>query len=516
MKSKWFWIICILLCLYLSIFSFQKINFLTADIGRHIKNGEIFLNSAEFGISKSELLHTNLFSYTYPDFSFINHHWGSGILIYIVFLLSGYSGLSLAYTLCIILAFIFTLQTVKEDGDISNILLVGLFLVPLIADRTEVRPEAVSYLFISIFIYILYQFSKGRINYKLLFLIPVLEMLWSNLHIYFIFGPFLIGAFLFEALIRRNIFIAKKLGIILILTFLVTLVTPYGLSGFLYPFTIFSNYGYMIVENQSIPFLEKLSFTNPSFLWYKITFGVITLSSFLVLVYKRRNFAIALTVISLTFAVLAFLGIRHITAFALVSLPILIYNISTLQKHFFDKKNREQIIFISGVLSFLIITGTLIHFSGKLAWNRDFGLGLRGHSFDSINFIKNAAIAGPIFNNYDIGGAMIFAFFPKEKVFVDNRPEVYPEEFFSDIYIPMQENSTIWQQVDNKFNFNAIYFYRLDMTPWAQNFLIQRIDDPKWAPVYVDGETLIFLKRNPENSKIISEYELPRDMFRTP
>ena len=111
---------------------------------------------------------------------------------------------------------------------------------------------------------------------------------------------------------------------------------------------------------------------------------------------------------------------------------------------------------------------------------------------------------------------MIFAFFPKEKVFVDNRPEVYPEEFFSDIYIPMQENSTIWQQVDNKFNFNAIYFYRLDMTPWAQNFLIQRIDDPKWAPVYVDGETLIFLKRNPENSKIISEYELPRDMFRTP
>src|SRR5438552_1318336 len=90
--KKWFWIICLILSLYFCLFSVQKINFLTADIGRHIKNGEIFLHSAEFKISKSELLHTNLFSYTNPDFPFINHHWGSGVLAYIIYSVAGFKG----------------------------------------------------------------------------------------------------------------------------------------------------------------------------------------------------------------------------------------------------------------------------------------------------------------------------------------------------------------------------------------------------------------------------------------
>ena len=37
------------------------------------------------------------FSYTNPDFPFINHHLGSGILFYIIFLILGFGGLSLLY-----------------------------------------------------------------------------------------------------------------------------------------------------------------------------------------------------------------------------------------------------------------------------------------------------------------------------------------------------------------------------------------------------------------------------------
>src|SRR3989338_5541961 len=169
--------------------------------------------------------------------------------------------------------------------------------------------------------------------------------------------------------------------------------------------------------------------------------------------------------------------------------------------------------FFYGLVSFLVIVITFVHFSSKLAWNRDFGLGLSEHSFDSVNFIKSTGIHGPIFNNYDIGGAMIFSLFSKEKVFVDNRPEAYPKEFFKKTYIPMQENNKAWQKVDRQYNFNAIYFYRLDMTPWAQNFLVRMIDDKSWSPVYVDSQSIIFLKRNEENKNIITKYELPRSMF---
>lgn len=525
MKSKWFWLICVLLSAYFCLFSVQKINFLTADIGRHIKNGEIFLHSDEFGISKQELLHTNLFSYTNPKFPFINHHWGSGVLAYLIFSLAGFSGLSLVYVILLLLALIFSLkiskETIENDSPLPIVFLVSFFLVPLIADRMEVRPEAVSYFFISLFIFILYQFSKDRLSYKFLFILPFVELFWSNLHIYFIFGLFIVGIFLFESLLRLNLEKFKKLGMILGLSAIATLLTPYGFAGAIYPFTIFQNYGYLVVENQSITFLEKLSFTNPSFLWYKITLFFVLISSLLVLWKKRDKFPIALSIISLTFAVLAFLGIRHMTVFALVSLPLLVYNFSVIWTLVREKIPRDAVIICYSVVIFFILISTLSHFSSRLAWNRNWGLGLLPHSFDSSLFIKENNIEGPVFNNYDIGGNIIYNFFPQKsssiskqiKVFVDNRPEAYPKDFLQNTYIPMQENSAIWKKVDNQYNFNIIYFYRLDMTPWSQNFLLTRIDDPEWAPVYVDAQTIIFLKRNDKNKKMILQYELPRSMF---
>ena len=127
-------------------------------------------------------------------------------------------------------------------------------------------------------------------------------------------------------------------------------------------------------------------------------------------------------------------------------------------------------------------------------------------------FFKTQNVTGPIFSNYDIGGYLIFNLYP-EKVFVDNRPEAYPARFFQDEYIPMQEDEKIWNEELQKWNFNVIYFQRNDLTPWAQQFLITRVRDPLWAPVYVDNYTIIFLRRNEKNSAIIKNYELPQSMF---
>jgi len=77
----------------------------------------------------------------------------------------------------------------------------------------------------------------------------------------------------------------------------------------------------------------------------------------------------------------------------------------------------------------------------------------------------------------------------------------------------MQENDTVWKEAEEKYNFNVIYFYRHDATPWAQAFMISRLKDSSWAPVYVDDYTIIFLKRNEKNQAIIDKYELPREIF---
>ncbi|MDO8660067.1 MAG: hypothetical protein Q7K54_05755 [Candidatus Parcubacteria bacterium] len=541
--NKKFLLACLGLTFFLILFSFNKINLPTADIGRHIVNGDAFLHSASYGISKTELLHTNLFSYTHPDFPFINHHWGSGILIYLTYILFGFSGLSLIYFLLILGAFIFVFILMRDDADLDVLFLTSIFLIPLIAGRTEVRPEGLSYFFLAFFTYILYRYSKnpegkntsygaGKIPEKILWLLPISELIWVNTHIYFIFGPFLIGMFLGEEIILRNWQKVKKLSLILGASIIAMFISPYGLKGTLYPFTIFQNYGYRIVENQSISFLENISFINPEFLWYKITLFFVLATSLFVIIKYREKFLWTLTGISLTFAVLAYLGIRHIPAFALFSLPLLVYNLTIIKKILQEKikinidPEWQKILY--GLFFVIIISITMVHFSTKLPWNKNFGLGIDQNTLAPIEFIKNNNIHGPFFNNYDIGGFMIFGLYParnasgiadaggpKEKVFVDNRPEAYPKEFFENIYIPMQEDDKVWQEENKKEKFNAIFFQRLDYTPWAQKFLLERIKDPLWAPVFVDSQTIIFLSRNKENVEIIKKYELPKNMFQT-
>jgi hypothetical protein len=79
----------------------------------------------------------------------------------------------------------------------------------------------------------------------------------------------------------------------------------------------------------------------------------------------------------------------------------------------------------------------------------------------------------------------------------------------------MQENDAVWTEVDKQYGFQVIYFYRHDQTTWAQPFLIRRVSDPLWAPVFVDPYTIIFVKRGGVNKAVIDRFELPRSMFKS-
>ena len=64
--------------LLLSVYGFylaHQIDLTVGDLGRHLKNGQLFI---ENGLIPK----INLYSYAYPDYPFINHHWGSGVLFY--------------------------------------------------------------------------------------------------------------------------------------------------------------------------------------------------------------------------------------------------------------------------------------------------------------------------------------------------------------------------------------------------------------------------------------------------
>ena len=497
-----------LLLFWLGVFLAQPVNLVSTDLGRHIENGRYFLET-------HKIPDTNLYSYTYPDVPFINHHWGSGVIFYLIWEVAGLSGLSFLYIALSLLTFGLLFLEAKKIAGLPLATLSAVLVIPLIGERTEIRPEVFSYLFAAIYFILLWKFQKGELKKWILFTLLVLGLLWVNLHIYFIFGLGLIGLFLLNTLREKDWSKFWTLFLILILTTGASLINPFGLKAVLYPLNIFRNYGYRVLENQSVSFLTNLGFiNNPNLLIFKIVLFILLASIILIFIFNRRRINWPLFGLSLAVGVLGWSALRNFALFGYFAFPAIAYNLKFGLRNKIDLKDSwsKIIIFLVAFLFFLFFSYL---FRGKLSRENRTASSVQEQAQNaSAVFFKANRLSGPIFNNYDIGGYLIFHLYPQEKVFVDNRPEAYSDAFFQEIYIPMQENADAWKRVSEEYDFNAIYFATSDVTNWGQDFLVKRIKDPQWAPVFADDYAIIFLKRNEKNRDLISRFEVSQDRFR--
>lgn len=503
-----------LLVLILLTYAFtiaQPINLTTADLGRHIKNGEFIFKDLA-------VLETNFYSYTYPDYPFINHHWLSGVIFYLIHQISGFVGLSLFFMTISLATFYIFFHLAWKYANFTTAVLLSALIIPLLSTRTEIRPESFSYFFLGVFFWLLYNYQNSRISFKWLWLMPVLEVLWVNLHIYFIFGIFLIGVFWLESLLKANrirgIREVREIGVILGFSLGATLLNPAGLAGVLYPLHIFDARGYRVLEEQSVWFIENIMAYPPA-LYFKITLGIFLLSWIFGLkgFFVKKQIPLALLLISLVFTALGFLMVRNFAIFGLFVLSIAAINLKVWKIRGIGVIGEEyKSLVLPCALAFVFFAMVVINPNFWLGRN-GVGLGIVPGNEKAVRFFLENKLSGPLFNNYDIGGYLIYYLFPKEKVFVDNRPEVYPARFFKDTYMPVQDQDSRWQEAMQKYHFNSIFFYRRDNTPWGQKFLISRVEDPNWAPVYVDEDKIIFLKRDEKNLGVIKQYELPKSLF---
>jgi len=495
-------IISVILAAFIFLYSFffftKKINLTTADLGRHIKNGQITLET-------KKIISTNFYSYTEPENKVLNHHWGSGIIFAKIHDWVGFAGLSIFYAIINTIPIILFFLIAKQETSIKKATIVTILTIPLIATRTEIRPEGFSYLFLGLLTYLLYKLRKKEIKFEFtLPLVLVIQLLWVNLHIFFIFGLFLIGVFWLDELInRKDKKYIKQMSIMILLATVACLINPYGFKGLIEPFMIFREYGYMIVENQSVLFMQKRF---PKFLYVHYEIMLLLILILLGLLIKKRSLkeSFIFFIPPIVFAILGFRMIRLIPLFGLFAIPFFarVLNLP-------DKNIKPIFIFSIG----LGLTGIFTKNFYYSPFNPQTGMGLLPNINKSAEFFKENNLGGPIFNNYDIGGYLIYHLYPEQKVFVDNRPEAYSVDFLKNTYIKMQENEEIWKQQDKIYNFQTIYFYRHDATPWAQPFLIDKIKDPKWIPVYVDDYALILVKNNEENEGIIEKHRLSEETF---
>lgn len=473
------------------IMFFHQIDAIEQDLGRHLLLGKIIVQT--MSVPK-----TNLLSYSNPNFPFINTHWLSQVVFYLVENVTGFFGLLLFTTIVAVAAFLLQLLYVKKYHAIP-LIIASLIYLQILLGRTDVRPEIFSFFFLSIITVVLYNYRKNFT--KWIFIIPPIELLWVNTHIYFPIGILVTGLFLLELIITHRKEIKSKKTVTLAAVFLVSLFVlvfnPNTIRGAFYPLFVFQNYGMEIAENHNVFDMWNLFGHLSSILYFFIAASFL----FLVMLITFRKTKLIDWLLVVTFTIIAASADRNLPLFVFATfiafagaLNNLYSTISpSLKKHLYVKNSLLLLVGLFTLWQTIAIITVNPH-----------GYAMPMGASKAVDFLEQNKISGPIFNNFDIGSYLLYRLYPQEKVFVDGRPEAYPVSFFKNIYTPMEQNKNIFQQEDKKYHFNVIFISYTDQTPSNQQFLRDINANPEWRLVYLDPLIVIYIKNSPKNQYITS------------
>ena len=138
---------------------------------------------------------------------------------------------------------------------------------------------------------------------------------------------------------------------------------------------------------------------------------------------------------------------------------------------------------------------------GLLAANGTFAYQFddKRHPVSAVEFLKREHLKGNMFNDDEFGDYIIYAAWPKYKVFFDGRSDMYGAARFKE-YFKIIGVKPDWEAVIDKYNIDWI-IYKANSA--LSVFLMERED---WRLVYVDKVANIFVKHAPENEPIINKY----------
>jgi len=468
----------------------------------------------------------DVFGYTSPDTKWIPFEWGSDLLFYKLYHLSGYTGVYVFRSLifCFIFIILFRLfDKFKVNTSISLLfsflLLIGLF------NRYSPRPHLFTYLFLTLLLYLLlsYRYINRDKYFKRLYALPVLFLLWGNMHPGVITGLIVLFLFLLSEFFTYrfpgksgsrdqtaiSVDSLKKLVILCAVSALVLLLNPHGYNTYVY---VYEHTNMKMLENIAewlSPFSDKI---NPTFV---ITlYKVILFASLIVLYYAYKKKDLLFALLTLFFGVYSVTAIRFTADFELIVIPLLVICTGILMQNLHNTSLRKIIqgnpvkIVLILLFSYLAVQFQRDEFYISIQYNREAGLGISNRYFPLglYKFTKDNNIQGIPFNNFDTGGYMKWEK-PDQKIFIDSRnlsDELYNE------YNSILKMQPGFEAKLEKYGINQVIFFEPMLTRFPntikQNITEFLFHNKDWVLVYFDDLSFLFLKRTPENAEVINKY----------
>ncbi len=453
------------------------------DLGTHLSGGRWIAEH-------HTVPHKDFSTYTVTDHRYIDIYWVFQLLVYGMYSLGGYAGLSLLVTTLSLILFLllsYRNQNEKIPTGIGIFLLMFAFLV--IEPRLILRPELFTYIFIVCLVFILDLYNSRQKD--LLFLLPFIMLVWCNMQGLFVLGLGIIviyfaGKFISD---RKPDY---RLGLILLASVLACLVNPYFYRGFLLPFELFSRLEGENIFHQHIR--ELSSFASPDRMFFKdFLFLAWSLLCFISFLFSWRMRKVHEGLLMLVFFYLAVISVRNIPLFVVISIPVAGRSLNDIRTGLAGKMNgklipaaRKLAWWLCILIPVLLIPRLLTNsYYRENQSNSKTGLGIDKwyQPVRVADFIKDNYLNVRFVNSLAFGGWLGWSL--QQPVFIDGRLEVMKDELYTEVV-----NS--WDgklpALLSKYKPGLIVYNYLKYYPWT----VQLKTMTHWQLVYADGFSAVF------------------------
>ncbi len=465
---------------------------------------------------------TDVFSYTAQGEPWI-YPAGSGLVLYLTYLLGGYSLISWLGAL----ACVATVALLLRRGSAVSAGL-AIIAVPLIAWRTTPRADMFTVVLFAAFLSLLWEnYQTGRAR---LWLLPLLMVAWVNLHFGFAAGLALILAYVGVELSETIFGDERRRAAIqrlrqawrwLALTALVTLANPWGWGiyrALLRQTRAAGQQQLNIGEWSSVPmtwaaFSTALSLRQTQGAIYLLLVIAVVAG---VLALLRRQLGAGVLLLAATYP-----PVHHVRMGAIFACVVVVVGgpvLAAAIAEFGPRIRRPQMRSTAAWAAVCLLAALALLRSFDLVTNRHyfrtvdestFGAGL-GWWFPerAADFIERENLPGEIFNTYDEGSYLTWKLGPKRRDYIDGRDTLFSVSRMHKAgqLLQLSPDSETWQQEADRYNINTIILplARFDGVQLLQ--LKGFCDSRSWRPVYLDEISAVFVRRTPQTEALIQRF----------
>lgn len=434
-----------------------------ADIGWHIRTGEWILDHHAVPTH-------DLFSFSRPGAQWFAWEWLSDIIFAVLFRAAGFKGVVLLAGAVIGLYSTIVLRYTFWRGA-NALIAVPLVLLGVGSSRVHflARPHVFTFLFLAIAFWLIERDRRQRT--RSVWLLVPLTVVWVNLHGgFFIFlvclGLLVAGSAVEDWLGRgmpaptmsgwRGSPSVRRYALLFCGCAAASLVNPSGIqlhrhiAEYLRSDWIRNN----VQEFQAPTFRSE----------GQLQFEVVLILALLVvtLLLRRRRITEALWVLFLAHSALT--SVRHTPLLALVAIPLIAEELSSIWKRTADKLPRNSVLGILQTLSsdlaepfrrssIWIALTVVIVACAPLPWPADFPKELFPSTL--VAHHRQRFETSRVFTTDQWGDYLIFHYYPRLKVYVDGRSDFYGEQLGQE-YLHLLQLSSDWQPIFERRGFDTV------------------------------------------------------------